>query len=203
MRTKTSAERPAGRAHDDDILDPLPVYDDGARLEPVPASREHTAADARVLVRECVGALQAVLDERTAVRSESPWTSVERVSPPVPRPGRYLATFSRMIALHPDRLAALPDWWARNERDGLVAIAHRLVLAAPQRAPGATWRFRTRLVPSSVAPVRGELLLWPHLGLWTKMTLEPQRDVHCSRRYFRTGHRALDTLTARLITELD
>jgi len=199
MRTKTSA----GGAPGDDTLEPLPVYgDDGERLEPVPASCDVTAADARTFVRECVGALQAVLDERDALRAQSPWSTVERLSLPAPRPGKFLATFSRMIALHPGRLRGLPAWWEANEREGQVVIAHRLVLGPPEPGSGDTWRMRCRLTSTSVAPVRAELLLWPHLGSWTKLTLEPQRDVHCGRRYFRTGHRALDRLTARLVSEL-
>ena len=47
-----------------------------------------------------------------------------------------------------------------------------------------------------------ELLLWPRLGAWTKVCLEPQRRVRLGRRYFSNGHRAIDALTARLNTEL-
>jgi hypothetical protein len=47
-----------------------------------------------------------------------------------------------------------------------------------------------------------ELQLWPRLGAWTKVNMQPQRRVRVGRRYFRLGHRALDGLIERLENEL-
>jgi hypothetical protein len=47
-----------------------------------------------------------------------------------------------------------------------------------------------------------ELQLWPRLGAWTKVSMQPQRRVHVGRRYFRLGHWALDGLIERLEQEL-
>jgi hypothetical protein len=66
-----------------------------------------------------------------------------------------------------------------------------------------TWRAPGRLrSPLLVRSIPVELLLWPYVGGWTRMSLEPQRAVHASRFYFRRGHRVLDALTRRLVTEL-
>jgi hypothetical protein len=47
-----------------------------------------------------------------------------------------------------------------------------------------------------------ELTLWPWLGEWTKLSLEPGKHVLITRRYFRKGHRMLDVLGDRLASEL-
>jgi hypothetical protein len=51
-------------------------------------------------------------------------------------------------------------------------------------------------------PIRVELQLWPRLGAWTKVSMQPQRRVRVGRRYFRLGHRTLDRLVERLEQEL-
>ena len=56
--------------------------------------------------------------------------------------------------------------------------------------------------PYSMRSIPVELVLWAHLGTWTRLCLEPQRRVHVGRAYFRKGHRVLDALSARLISEL-
>ena len=85
-----------------------------------------------------------------------------------------------------------------------MRVTRRLTLEEPRRASGGTWRTPGRLKsPWGVRSIPVELLLWPYLGGWTKVTLEPQRAVHVGRRYFKRGHRVLDTLTARLVGELE
>jgi hypothetical protein len=196
VRTKTS--------HDDETLEPVAVYEEGVPVEPVFASRELTSADAWNLARDCVDAVRAVLDEGADIRGQAPWTSLEAPDQISSRPARFLATFSRMIGLHPARLAALPAWWTRWSRNDRVEVTRRLVLEAPRRGARDTWRLPGRLyTPWLARSIPVELLLWPHLGAWTKMSLEPQRGVHCGERYFRNGHRVLDVLTQRLIRELD
>ena len=108
-----------------------------------------------------------------------------------------------MIGLHPTQLADLPNWWRHRARDQRVRVARWLSLEEPHYGASGAWqvhgRLRTRWLRRSI-PV--ELQLWPHLGAWTKMSLEPQRRVHAGRGYFKTGHRELDTLADRLIGEL-
>jgi hypothetical protein len=196
MRTKTS------RA--DEILEPVAVYEDGECFEPEFASPEARGSDAWTLVRECVEVAREVLDESIEVRTQAPWTSVERLELPTVPSGRFLATFSRMIFLHPSRLRGLPEWWHQRARTGHVYVARRLALEEPRRSAHGSWRMHGRLAsPWFVRSIPIELLLWPHLGEWTKLSLEPQCRVHCGRRYFRNGHAVLDALTDRLVVDLD
>ncbi|GIU86535.1 MAG: hypothetical protein KatS3mg009_1050 [Acidimicrobiia bacterium] len=187
---------------DGDVLEPLPVYDERGRHDPVGEPGPPSAADVVARAREVLGALRAVVGERTAVRGASPWAAAPA---PVasPRPPRWATTFSRMTGLHPSLLAYLPDWWQAHERGGRVRVTRRLALERPAPGPRGAWRARGWLRgawPSRPVPV--ELLLWPHLGSWTKCTLEPQRAVLAGRRYFRRGNRVLDVLTERLRREL-
>ena len=70
--------------------------------------------------------------------------------------------------------------------------------------PLGLWRMDGSLrSPWRVRSIPVELSLWPRLGAWTKLALEPQRDVHVGRRYFSTGQRVLDAFCGRMIRELD
>lgn len=187
------------RISDDDVLEPLPVYDDGVPVVPVPTATEGAGVDPRELARECIDAVRAVFDERVTVRAQTPWVATAPAVPPPVLKGEFAATFIRMFGLDPSRLAALPAWWQRRAEGGRVDVARRLLLDAPRQDAHGTWRLRGRLrSPGRARAIPVELLLWPHLGAWTKMTLEPQRRVLCGRRYFRSGHRVLDRLTAEL-----
>jgi hypothetical protein len=184
-----------------EALDPLPVYDDGMAFEPHPAHA--SALPPMPSARECVEAVRDVLQERAAVRAQSPWTAMP-VTPAVPPSTKFRSTFTRMIGLHPAQLADLPNWWRDRARGAYVRVARNLFLEEPHYSASGTWhvrgRLRSRWLRRSI-PI--ELDLWPHLDAWTKLSLEPQRRVHAGRRYFRKGHRDLDTLTNRLIGELD
>jgi hypothetical protein len=193
------AQPHAPQAGEDRPLEPLAVYDDGVAFEPEAAARPRESwRDARSLME----AARTALDERRAARAQPPWVPAAPSLPP-PGPGRFLSTFTRMIGLHPAVLEDLPDWWGRHARDEQVHVARRFVLEEPHYAASGTWqahgRLRTRWLRRSI-PV--DLQLWPYLGAWTKVCLQPQRRVHAGRRYFRHGHRALDLLTARLVGEL-
>jgi hypothetical protein len=108
-----------------------------------------------------------------------------------------------MIALAPARLSGLDEWWRRAAPDGRLRVSRRLSLEEPRPLRGGTWRASGRLrSPLLVRSIPVELLLWPYIGSWTRMSLEPQRSVHTGRRYFKRGHRSLDLLTQRLVTEL-
>jgi hypothetical protein len=134
------------------------------------------------------------------VRATRPWAA----GAPVPqRSASFLSAFTRMTEVHPVLLDGLPRWWRASAHDNRVEIARRLVLEAPHRDAAGTWRFRGRLrSPWRARSSPVELMLWPRLGAWTKLAVEPQRDVHVGRRYFRSGNRVLDTLTERLRREL-
>jgi hypothetical protein len=199
VRSKSSARE----SHPEPGLEPLPVYDGGVAVDPEPALPVAADADARALARECVDAVRAVLDERRDVRARPPWNNLGPIPEIQPRAATFYSTFNRMIALAPTRLAGLEEWWRRGARDGRVRISRRLSLEEPRPLRGGTWRAYGRLrSPLLVRSIPVELLLWPYIGSWTRMSLEPQRSVHAGRRYFKRGHRSLDVLTNRLLTEL-
>jgi len=140
--------------------------------------------------------------ERIAPEEWVVYRAVGADSAPAP-PRRSSATFTRLTTLHPALLARLPDWWCTRARDARVRATRRLDLEAPRRDPSGTWRMDGRLrSPWLGRPIGVELQLWPRLGEWTKVSMQPRRRVHVGRRYFRIGHRVLDSLTDRLDAEL-
>jgi hypothetical protein len=115
---------------------------------------------------------------------------------------RLTATFIRIIDLHPSRLPDLKSWWSSRAKHGRVRI-NRLSLETPWIDAGDAMRLHGRLRAGRLGrSIPVELTLWPWLGEWTKMSLEPQRHVVMTRSYFRRGHRALDLIAARLAIEL-
>jgi hypothetical protein len=119
-----------------------------------------------------------------------------------PRPS---ATFTHLTTLHPRRLSGLPQWWRDGESSakGRVRVARGLVLTAPECEGSGTWRMRGWLRSAWLRrPIPVELELWPRLGKWTKMRLQPGHRVHVGRRYYRNGHRALEAVITRLDSEL-
>jgi hypothetical protein len=132
------------------------------------------------------------------------WTAGRVAAAPAPRPQRQSsATFTRLTTLPPALLDELPAWWHTRARDARVHATRRLDLDAPQRDRSGTWRMHGCLrSPWFRRAIGVELQLWPRLGAWTKVSMQPQRRVRVGRRYFRVGHRALDALTERLGSEL-
>jgi hypothetical protein len=180
---------------DPDLLEPLPVETGGAIVAPEPVAREFQLRDLVPTPHEVVDAIRATVADAQAARTYTPWSSAPADVRPVP--ARYTGAFFRMLALAPARLDALPAWWRTRAERGRVEIARGLWLAEPLPGPGGTWRLPGKLRATSV-----DVLLWPHLGHWTKLSAEPRRRVRTGRRYFRRGHRALDTLADRLLREL-
>jgi hypothetical protein len=194
------------RTPDPELLEPLPVEVDGVTVAPEPASRDSSTRDATSVMvmptrHEVVEAIRATIAEASTLRDQSPWRGPIDVRPPPPVILRT-AGFSRMLNLAPARLDALGSWWASNQRDGRVEVGRRLLVGAPHRRAD-TWCMRGRLHrPWRARAIAVDVVMWPHLGMWTKLSLEPQRSVRVGRRYFRSGHRVLDVLTDRLIREL-
>lgn len=191
----------------DEPLEPLPVLgDDGTPVDPRADARELRAADVWRETLEVLTALRDTIAESTRVRAETPWAGSTSPTPSAPGHEHRVPGFSRMIALEPERLTSLPGWCARNTRRGHVVVARRVALAAPHPSGRGAWRWPGRLRrpwrPWWWRPVPIELVLWPHLGAWTRLALEPRRPVRTRRRYFRAGNRALDVLATRLDAEL-
>jgi hypothetical protein len=201
-----------------DPLEPLPVVDDDEVIVPLPSrgtrherSRAtiwtHMRAQATrlLLVPEygdgSVGASSRPSSLKPGVAGELRGTSAARAANvwPAGRPTATNPTFTRMLDVTPERLARLPRWWSSAARRGRVRLTRRLTLDAPRPLPGGGWRMLGSLRRTIITPAaRFELTLWPHLGRYTKLSLEPRRRVHAGRRWFRRGHRGLDRLAHAL-----
>jgi hypothetical protein len=178
------AHRSSRADADVELLEPLPVDE--------PESR-----------RGVVAAIVATIDQATLVRSLPPYTETPVADPPPMRAGAFLAAFSRMFALAPDRLASLDEWYAAHAEHDRLPVTRRLVLGPPRAEGAGGWRVPARLrSPGRFRSIPVEIVLWPRLDAWTKLNVEPQRGVRVGRRYFRSGHRALDVLCDRLVREL-
>ena len=187
------------KSNDDDVLEPLPVYEDGVPVSPAPtASRRRLGVALRPRRDADAGAGEIPDPGRRAWEWSAPDESPARAAG-----ATFSATFTRLTELHPARLADLPDWWRRRADDARVRVTRQLVLEAPRFESNGTWRLHGSLrSPWLRRRIPVELHLWPRLGAWTKVSLEPQRRVRLGRRYFSNGHRALDALTDRLHSEL-
>jgi hypothetical protein len=183
----------------DDSLEALPVEIDGVEVSPQRVASEWRWAD----LFDPSGAARAGGDA-PLVTTTAPWAAAGATTDvPTGRPGGLRSAFSRMFALSPAKLASLDQWWERRACDDRVEIARRLLLERPRPGPAGTWRVRGRLKsPWRARWIPVELLLWPRLDAWTKLSVEPQRGVHVGRSYFRSGHRVLDSLSDQLIREL-
>ncbi len=190
--------------HDDaESLEALPVYVDGVAVAPVPTS---PVADAFPMpsAHEVADAVRATIAEAPFVMSLPPWSSDARNALAAPhRAASFLSGFSRMIPLPAAGLESLGEWWRRRARGERVEVLGRLVLEEPRQDAGGAWRVRGRLRnPTHTRWIPVELLLWPRLDAWTKLSVEPQRGVRVGRRYFANGHRALDVLCGDLVRDL-
>jgi hypothetical protein len=138
----------------------------------------------------------AFLNTRLA-HAFAPWLEAQQPELAPSREPLGSGTFRRMVPVDAARLAALPQWWEHNSRDGLLEITRQCALG-PFAADGAnTWSCCAVL---RRAPM--DLMLWRHLRDWTLLILRPARHPHPGILYFRAGHGALDVLTSRLAAEL-
>ncbi|MDP9331984.1 MAG: hypothetical protein M3Q30_01545 [Actinomycetota bacterium] len=191
-------------SYGDDVLEPLPVYEDGEPVPPAPVAGDWRLGNL-FAIRRAPTVASAALGAAPPIFALPPWSIADEVRPPPVAHGgrRFSATFTRMTALNPALLADLPNWWYGRADKARVSVSPQLLLEAPSFEPSGTWRLRGSLrSPWLRRWIPVELQLWPRLGAWTKVSLEPQRFVRPGRRYFRNGHRTLDALTARLTTEL-
>jgi hypothetical protein len=213
-RTEQAVETPLDPMHrryldcrvdescDDDVLEPLPVYEDGVPMRPASVADNGRPGDLLGVRREPTVA-RAALAAATVIFTRSARSTANEFPPPPDGRRGISATFTSMIDLNPALLADLPNWWRPRADHARVCVSRQLLLEAPSFEPSGTWRLRGSLrSPWLRRWIPVELQLWPRLGAWTKVSLEPQRGVRPGRRYFRNGHRTLDALTARLTTEL-
>src|SRR5262245_59572445 len=165
---------------DEDALEALAVYDEhGAVVEPEPVVEPASGLSPRGLAHEAVDVVRAVLAERSEVRAQPPFVGVAVLEELQPKPATFYTTFNRLIALSPSRLRDLPAWWQQWSRADRVRITSRLTLDAPCEVSGGAWRATGRLrSPWLVRSIPVELLLWPYVGSWTRLSLEPQRAGH-------------------------
>ena len=145
-------------------------------------------------------------DDRALTGPEHHASSIpDRPPPPLTAVpvARVSSSFTRIVILEPDRLDDLPRGWQRRAVDGRVKVTRRLSLDAPRPAANRMWRMSGRLrSPWLHRSISVDLIVWPWLGAWVKMTLEPRGRVIVGRRYFSGGHRALEVLGDWLILEL-
>jgi hypothetical protein len=101
-------------------------------------------------------------------------------------------SFFRLVGAPPSRV---DRWWPGRR----VEVEHRLRIDAVRDDGGGarslTGALRRPVVHRWV-PI--EIVLCPHLGALSRLTLNPSRRVRASRWWFRSGHRALERLARDL-----
>jgi hypothetical protein len=115
---------------------------------------------------------------------------------PAPRAAELSARFLRLVRLPGARLAPMIDEWWGTARGGTTTVDRRLRLAAPKGDRFGGWTITgevRRLTRWHWVPVVVEL--WPVHDRWTMITMTPRGRVVATRRYFRTGHRAIERFT--------
>ena len=169
-------------SHDDDllqVLEPLPLLVDGVWVAPVlPAATTASSASEHRYTGPS-RAVRGALAETLFVRGVSPWC-YERQLAATLRQTSYLAAFSRMVALHPARLEALPAWWRRYARGERVDIASRLLLEEPRHESNGSWRVcGSFCIPWRPRSLPVELWLWPHLDAFGRSS-PSNRSATCT-----------------------
>ena len=154
---------------ENDVLEPLPVVVDGVTRDPVPVELDAVAAlvpDSSAINERCELVGTRIV-EAPGWRVLTPWV----YPPPVVPFVRLTApdTFSRMIAIDPSYLMALPAWWRRRVRGDRYEPVRNFSLFEPRGASGVwtarvslRWRLHRRSLPM-------ELTLWPHFEGWSRL----------------------------------
>lgn len=183
----------------------LPAYLSGPDRAPFPTrpTREVARAGARRLATALADAHAAIVaaPPLPPASGAAAFTQPGGWLPPSTRaPTAITGGFLRMVELPGGQLGAMvDDWWSTASKNGSSTVDHRLRLAKPRRdhLGGVTiaGRFR-RFAPWHWTPV--VLELWPRHGRWTMITMTPQGGVFATRRYFRSGHAAIERLTRSL-----
>jgi hypothetical protein len=180
----------AWQPHDQLLDDALPDYLDGPGQ---PVAREPPR------LRDLLAGAQAGAHHLAAAVSDTGRGQHDYVQN-WPRAAEVSSGFTRLVGLASGHLAAILDgWWSAGAVEGRVTVERRLRLGPPQTASGVSWTMTgqiRRLTRWHWVPVVVEL--WPVYEQWTMMTMTPRVRVFASERYFRSGHRALDRLTADL-----
>lgn len=109
--------------------------------------------------------------------------------------GSHAPAFSRMLDIGPESLGGVFAALFMPARD--VLELGNVSLRAPRHI-GSVWQLPGRLrVHRRGVPIH--LSVWPHVGYWTKICVEPVGGVRRSRAYYRAGNRALDALTRAML----
>ena len=130
------------------------------------------------------------------------WAGRLADGPRVLSPGAaFSPRFVRLLDISPRELPdALRSWWRANARDGSAVLARALRVGEPYADRRETWTMTGRLRVMHRLPIAVDVLMWPHLGYWTKLTLEPHAPTRVGHMYFRRGHAALDELRTALVS---
>jgi hypothetical protein len=113
-----------------------------------------------------------------------------------------LTTFLHLLLLSGPSLAgAVEAWWARESRDDVVDVRHHLRLAHPEFCPELCggWRMDGCLHRRTALRLPMTLELSPRLSYGTLVHLRPERPIHGSRGYFRTGHAVVQDVMVGLL----
>jgi hypothetical protein len=100
-------------------------------------------------------------------------------------------SFFRLVLAPPAQVCA----WLSTRGE----VEQRLRVGAAHDEGGGAWSVDAWLRrPVSKRWVPVEIVLCPHVGSSSRLTLNPGGRVHASRWWFRSGHRALDRLAGEL-----
>lgn len=178
-------------------LEPLAVETDGGTIAPILVRPARGGSPWRDATAIAATVARSWIDDLVG---GAPGTTIGVAPPPtaVTSAARQLPVFLRMIEVQTAALGELPAWWDSSARRR-VAREMGWSLDELHAGAGGAWRVRGRMHRTRLRRrVPFDLLLWPHLGVYTKLVVEPRRHVHVSRRYFRRGHCALDRLAVEL-----